>query len=291
MARFKSKKKRIRYFLLFFLFFSCGFFFVFSFFIEPKNFFTYFQNEFFSEDEDIVTWYLKSTFASFNEEEDTGLGKTEYIPDPNPLENKVEPLIYIYNTHQTEEYYIDLLMEHDIIPSVMTASYILRENLNKLNIPTMVETENIKDLLGQNNWNYTQSYKASRILLEKAKENYPSLKYYIDVHRDSIAYENSTLSNQDEVMAKVLFVIGKDFDGYERNKDLANRISNKMNEKVKGISKGILEKGGLGNNGIYNQDFDENTILIEVGSSYNSIGEVLVTMKYLAESIKEVINN
>ena len=288
MKRFKSKKKKsfkIKV-LIFIIIFSLSFYYIFSYFVDPSILLKSIKNRYFNNN-DIVTWYINDLFGSVKE--DNGLGKTEYIPDPNPEENKHEPIIYLYNTHQSEEYYVDLLMEHDIMPSVMTASYILREKLNNLKINTMVETNNIKNILDDHGWNYTKSYEASRTLLEQAKINNPTLNVFIDLHRDSIPYENSTLQINDTTYAKVLFVIGTDYENFEKNKEFALKISNAMNEKVPGISKGILEKGGSENNGIYNQDFDPKTVLIEIGSSYNYITEVSKTIDVLAESIALVV--
>lgn len=290
MKRFKSKKKKTIKFkiLVFIVIFSLSFYYVFSYFVDPNILLENIKNRYFNNS-NIVTWYINDLFGSVKE--DNGLGKTEYIPDPNPTANKHEPIVYIYNTHQSEEYYVDLLMEHDIMPSVMTSSYILREKLNNLKINTMVETSNIKSILDNNGWNYTRSYEASRTLLEQAKINNPTLSIFIDLHRDSIPYESSTLITKDSSYAKVLFVIGTEHENFLKNKEFALQISNTMNEKVEGISKGILEKGGAGNNGIYNQDFDSKTILIEVGSSYNYITEVSKTMEVLAESIALVVGD
>ncbi len=291
MTKFKSKKKRHIHFkiIIFIIFFITGFFSVFSYFISPTFFFNYLKERYFPDDSSFVSWYLKNTFGENVVDEDTGLGKTKYIPDPNPTSNNKEPILYLYNSHQTEEYNADLLMEHDIVPSVMTASYILREQLNNLGINTMVETTDLKKTLEEHNWDYTASYKASRLLLENAQAKYPTLKYFIDIHRDSISYQNSTINTASFTGAKVLFVIGTEHKDYEKNKEFATKISEALNQTVSGISRGILEKGGAGNNGIYNQDFNSNTILIEVGSSYNSIAQVNATMKILAECLKKVI--
>ena len=52
-----------------------------------------------------------------------------------------------------------------------------------------------------------------------------------------------------------------------------------------------MKKGGSGVNGIYNQDFSPNTLLIELGGQYNSINEVNNTVLVLAEVLKEVITS
>ena len=59
----------------------------------------------------------------------------------NIEEQKKDPLIYIYTTHQKEEYQKE---ETGITPTVMTAAYYLKEQLEKNNITTIVEETEIK---------------------------------------------------------------------------------------------------------------------------------------------------
>ena len=69
----------------------------------------------------------------------------------------------------------------------------------------------------------------------------------------------------------------------------------KLNEKIKKIaptlSRGVLEKKGPGVNGKYNQDFNKNTILIEVGGQYNYIEEVNNTLKIISKVIYEYLED
>lgn len=213
----------------------------------------------------------------------------EYLADPAPLENKANPLVYLYNTHQGEEYSSNGLSSHDVIPTVMLAGYKLREELNNLDIKTIMETTPIKDVLTINGWNYASSYKASKYLMQDALSKNQTLKYFFDIHRDSISYEASTVSYQNKSYAKVLFVIGTDYDNYNENLSLAEKISERLNKEVPHLSRGILKKGGQGVNGIYNQDFSSQTLLFELGGQYNKISEVNNTLLVLAKVLKEVI--
>lgn len=212
----------------------------------------------------------------------------DYVDDPSPLvlEN---PLVYIYNSHQTESYSKEVLMAYNISPTVMLTSYMLRESLNDLGISTIVETTNIKEVLNQNNWTYKSSYKASRILLEQARKNYPSLKYFIDIHRDSSIYEKTTYKIDKKSYAKVLFVVGLDYPNFEQNLNKAILLNEKVKMLNPNLSRGVLKKTGKNVNGIYNQDFSDNTFLIEVGGQYNYIEEVKNTIEFLAKAIYEMI--
>lgn len=216
--------------------------------------------------------------------------KQEYIEDQE-RPNLSYPILYIYNTHQAEQYTINAKSEEDIIPTVMLASYYLREKMNKLGIQTMVETERINEVLRNQGWDYSSSYLVSRLLLKNAKETYPSLKYYIDLHRDSIARNLSVIEKQGKTYAKVLFVVGTDYDNYFVNLNFAKYISESLNKKVENLSRGILTKGGSQVNGVYNQDFSSHMLLIELGGEYNTIEEIKNTIDVLAEVLKGAFEN
>ena len=216
---------------------------------------------------------------------DGSTSKQEYTPDPNPEENKEDPLIYLYNTHQGEEYNGGVLSEYNVIPTVMLAAYRLREQLNNYGLNTIVETNNISEILRSNGWNYNSSYSASKILMTNALEENPTLKYFIDVHRDALPYESSILTYEGKTYAKVLLVIGQNHPGYLSNLALAEEVSNLINSKVPGLSKGVMQKPSS----IFNQDFSPNTLLIEFGGQYNKISEINNTVAIVAEVLKEVI--
>ena len=211
---------------------------------------------------------------------------TKHINDPtnDVIDN---PIVYIYNSHQLENYDSSNYEPYNITPNVMMASYLLKEKLNNYNIPTIVEEGNINEFIKINNWDYNYSYIASRYFIEEAKRKYPSIKYFIDIHRDSVTKEYSTAIINDISYAKVLFVVGLDHDNYKGNLDFANNVNNRL---INGISKGIIKKSGPNVNGIYNQDISSNALLIEVGGYQNKIDEVYNTIDVLANTLKEVIN-
>ena len=216
-------------------------------------------------------------------------GISDYIEDPNPTDMN-EPVIYLYNSHQLENYSNKDLDIYGITPNVLMASYILRENLNSLGISTIVEESNMSDILKNKGWNYSYSYQVSRELIEEKKSKYSSLEYFIDLHRDSISHEYSTTTINDKGYAKVMFVIGLDHNGWESNYNLASSLNNLINKYYNGLSRGIMKKEGINVNGIYNQDLSPNCILIEVGGVDNSIEEVYNTMGALADILVKYIN-
>lgn len=234
---------------------------------------------------------------------------TKYLKTPiNYLENnyinlntipvvKVEdkqpvklPLIYIYNSHQTEEYLPTTYAEFSVNPTVMMVDYILEDAFKKAGIFSIVEERSIKDILNNNNWNYSNSYRASRVYMEDVYEKNKSLKYFIDVHRDSLSRDKTTISINNKDYAKLIFLIGLENDNYKYNLDFTSKINNIIENKYPGLSKGIYKKGGVGVNGIYNQDFSKYTILVEIGGYENNTTEVLNTTLAFFECFMEAIN-
>lgn len=206
------------------------------------------------------------------------------------INENTDPIIYIYNTHQTEQYQTSTILDYSIKPTVTITNYILEEIFNKNKLYTYIEESSIKEILNKNNWSYSYSYKASRILMEQRKIENPSLKYYIDIHRDSISKDKTTTTINNKPYARILFLIGLENPNYNENLIFTEKLNNLLNERYPNITKGIYKKGGEGVNGVYNQDFSKYVILVEMGGYENTPIEVLNSSLALAECFMEVIN-
>ena len=238
----------------------------------------------------IISLTIKDLFTSPAILLDNDYFKSErVIHNDDPVNVRTEPMIYIYNSHQSEEYAFSNFAEFSVRPTVMFADYALQEIFNKNNYNSLVEENSIKDILNINGWKYSYSYRASRVLLESARENNPSLKYYIDVHRDRLDKESTTVDINGKTYAKTIFLIGLENANYQENLAFTEEINNLMNTKYPGLSKGIYKKGGEGVNGVYNQDFSNRAILIEMGGYENTPSEVLNSVLAFSECFMEVI--
>ena len=193
-----------------------------------------------------------------------------------------EPILYIYNTHQSEEYKSESLANYNITPTVYMLANIIKKELDNNGIYTIVEDENIKDVLNKNNWLYKDSYKASRLWLENINNKYPTIKYYLDLHRDSVS---ETIVIDNKRYAKMMFVLGMNHSNYEKNEVLVKKLSNYLDSKYKGIVKDTL----YAKKNIFNQDFNENVFLIEIGGNENTLEEAYNSAMVLADAITSVI--
>lgn len=213
---------------------------------------------------------------------------SSYIEDPYKVDIS-KPIIYLYNTHQLENYNNKNLSIYNITPNVLMASYILKEKLNKNGISTIVEDTNLSEFLNLNNWNYASSYKATRMLLLEKRNKYDSLKYFIDIHRDSVNRDSTTVTINNKTYAKILFVIGLEHKNYEYNLEVTNKLNDLIKEDYPSLTKGIYKKSGKGVDGIYNQDIDKNCILIEIGGVDNTIEEVYNTLEVLSNVLTKFV--
>ena len=107
---------------------------------------------------------------------------------------------------------------------------------------------------------------------------------------NSTSKEVSTTSIEDKSYAKLMFVIGKEYDTYQSNLAVASSINDRITSKYPTLSRGVLQKEGYGVNGVYNQDLKDNIILIELGGDKNNLEEVTNTIDVLVEIIGEYIN-
>lgn len=187
--------------------------------------------------------------------------------------------IYIYNTHQTEEY--RTIENYNLTPTVHTASYILKDMLSDYGIGVIVEDNDLKTDLNNMGYTYRQAYKVSRSWLENL--NNPNLSLYIDLHRDSINYNLSNVTVDGKDYAKIMFVVGTNYD-YQANMDVANNLIQEIEKINKSISRGVFTRFS-----VYNQDYNKNCVLIEVGGPESTYESVSNSLSVLAAAINNYL--
>ena len=113
----------------------------------------------------------------------------------------------------------------------------------------------------------------------------------IDLHRDAIGDDSYApkVKIGDEYAAQIMFVIGTDgsgleHDNWKHNLEFAMKVQEKANEMYPGLFKSILLR-----NARYNQHLGEDATIIEIGATGNTLEECLVSSKYLAKVLEEVV--
>lgn len=134
----------------------------------------------------------------------------------------------------------------------------------------------------------SSSYQRSLAMLEERCDAGETYDLYIDLHRDAFASANAvqrTVNIGGVETARFMVLIGKgeaykEKPDWEANYALAQRITDSLNGQHEGLGRAIGLKTGR-----YNQHIAPCSVLIECGSNYNTLEEVLNGIPYLAHAI------
>jgi stage II sporulation protein P len=207
-----------------------------------------------------------------------------------------EKSVFIYHTHSWESY-LPLLglegaeNENDAVDgktNITIVGDLLGKELEKRGIGANVDKTNVGQELKNKGWLTPKSYEISRSLVQSAMASNSNLKYFIDLHRDSVRKDSTTTVINNEPYAKLVFVIGEENKNFQQNLKFANELHQILNKNYPGISKGVLPKKGIGVDGIYNQDLHSNSLVVEVGGVDNNMKELINTVEALAEAISQI---
>lgn len=209
------------------------------------------------------------------------------IPAPTYI-NSEEPLVYIYNSHPQEmigSTFAELAVGE---MNVIEFSHSMATIFERHGIPSLVEDRSVVDVLRANDWNFAQSYQASRIFIEERIHQHSTLQFFFDLHRDGIPHELARIDIDGIPYARTLFVIGGDNPvGHEENYAMALALHDMLEEKRPGISRGVFISSGAYKNGVYNQDVARTLQLIEIGTVETTTEEATNTMEVLAEVLAQ----
>ena len=220
---------------------------------------------------------------------------TNEVLDPSKLEINKDNII-IYQTHSCESYTASEKYQYkqtgnfrttDKNFSVIRVGRELTEQLKSYGY-NIIHDENYHDYPS-----YTGSYTSSLNTVTKLLEENKNTDIVIDVHRDAVGDNKyaPTVKIGDEYAAQIMFVVGGNGSSiphpkWQQNLKFAIKVQQKANEMYPGLFKPIiLRESG------YNQQVSKAASLIEVGATGNTLDQCLISMKYLAKVLDEVLSN
>ena len=209
------------------------------------------------------------------------------------------PQILIYHTHDTEAY--TQTAGHEYVPSgdwrtedascsVIAVGEELARILNEdYGIETIHDTTRHEPPL------ITTAYTRSLETMLAYKQQYPSLKMFIDLHRDGVGssgYEDDYVVIDGVRCARLMFVVGAGRNSagteedpkpdLESNYALALGLTQRLLSYNENFCRSVRVKSGR-----YNQHVSNKCILVEVGHNANTLEQALASMPYLAAAIAE----
>ncbi len=192
-------------------------------------------------------------------------------------ENSKNKKIYIYSTHQQENY---------LDSTTFNASHDFAENLRQLGYEVKVEENDFTAYAKSQGLTYDDLYQVSNHFLQETLSEGTSLALIIDFHRDSVGKDVTSLHYGNQDYAKMMFVVGGLSSKAEQVKSLSAQLSSSIDQMVPGISRGIFVREAY-----YNQEMADNMVLIEVGGVENRYEEVKNSVSILAKAIDQWLSS
>ena len=141
---------------------------------------------------------------------------------------------------------------------------------------------------------YSGAYGRSLETVERYLEEYPTIRFVLDVHRDAISDGDGSpykvISSVDgRSAAQMSFVIGTDGGGLEHpqwreNLKFAAAVQQELAGRYPTLMRPITVR-----NSRYNQHTTTGSLLVEMGAAGNSLDEALLSARLLGEALAEVI--
>ena len=202
-------------------------------------------------------------------------------------------VVYLYFTHNRESYlpYLQGVTNPDLAyHSQINVTKIgdhLKAGLEQKGIGTEIDKTDIMGNLTKKGLTMPSAYKESGTVVQAAITSNRDLSYLIDIHRDSQRKDKTTVTINGQPYAKLAFIIGGKNPNYEKNAKLAYDLNQLLQEKYKGLSRGVFVKNEPGSNSVYNQNLSGNAILIEFGGVDNTFEELNRSADALADVFSE----
>lgn len=219
-------------------------------------------------------------------------------PDIKIYKNK-SPQVLIVHTHATECYYpkaSDVYYNNwsvkstDNSKNMVSVGDVLAEQLNKAGIVTL------HDKTQYDRESYSGSYERCRVKTKEYLEKYPSIDVVIDLHRDSITYDNKTKLRpiaqiNDKNAAQIMLCCGsqsgavENYDNWQSNFRFAIRLQQSCERMYKNLARPMYFVSKK-----YNHDLCSGSVLVEVGSEANTLDEAKYSATLFANALINTLN-
>lgn len=207
-------------------------------------------------------------------------------PAPPEEESTGKKRVFIYSTHWWESYLPELKRNSnpsDVNINILSVGNHMAKSLEKQGVGV--------ELTPRPKTGWKGAYSHSRKLAMAALQEHDDITYLIDLHRDSLRRDKTTITIKGRTMARLAFIVGKDSKYYKENLKLANQLFQEINKEYPGLVRGVFVKAKTGgNNGEYNQSLSPGAMLVEVGGIDNTFAEANASVDVLADVIARRIH-
>ncbi len=203
------------------------------------------------------------------------------------------PLVLVIHTHGTEsympegaKYYVD---DGEIARSQNTSENMIAVGVEFVRVLEENGIPTLHCTIMHDKESYRDSYSRAAESIKEYLKAYPSIKYVFDLHRDSLMRPTGELvsavtSINGESCAQVMPVVGSGFVGWEANMTFALRLRDKLNREFINLCRPACLRAST-----YNQNMSPISLLIEIGTSGNTLTEAKNAASLTAKAISEII--
>ena len=208
------------------------------------------------------------------------------------------PKVLIVHTHTSEAYMptaANFYYPSDPDRTEDTRYNVVRVGDEMTQILNDMGVETLHDRSAHDYPSYNGSYKSSLATVEEYLENYPSIQVVIDVHRDAMERADGTrlrgVTDIDgQKAAQVMIVCGSDEGGlthpnWRENLKFAVRYQKVMNDSFPNLTRAIDFRQER-----FNMHTTYGSLILEVGSSANSLEEAIIGGRAAARSLGLLLN-
>lgn len=203
------------------------------------------------------------------------------------------PKLLIIHSHSCEAY--TQSEGHSYVPSESCRTLDLANNMIAVGDALAEElaalgVEAIHDRTLNDYPSYNRSYAVAREKIQAYLAQYPSLVMVIDLHRDALDQPvRETVERDGKTLAPLMLVIGTDEGGlshphWDRNLSCGLKLQALANRDFPGLFKSLSFRASR-----FNGDLTPGSIIVEVGSTENTLEEAVASMSYLARYIEELL--
>lgn len=215
------------------------------------------------------------------------------------IEDKTQPTVLIYHTHTTESYQI--LDRSFYAQGYLTRSDNSGENMIRVGKEICSQLEKagfcvIHDTTVYDK-KYNGAYQRSRVTVEDYLKKYPSIQVTLDIHRDAIQYNDGTkVKPVAEVLGKkcaqMMIISGcqeegngiENFEDWEYNLVFALHLQKCLEDMYSGIMRPLYFCPRR-----YNMNVNHCSLLIEMGSDANTLGEGVYAGRCLGTALASLL--
>ena len=218
------------------------------------------------------------------------------MQQPLTFEEKKGPKVLIYHTHSREAYnntgdtYTTPEATHttDKSKNVVAVGEVLAQTL----MANGIETIHCTDIFDST---YTGAYARSEEGVASILEKYPSICVVLDLHRDAIYTADGgkyrpVVEKDGMDVAQIMMIAGTGDEGsdanphWEENIRFGLTLQSEVEKQCPGITRAMMVRTSS-----YNQDRSKGALLIEVGTTGNTLTEAKRSAYYIGQALVEIL--